>query len=203
LGRNYTNYWEAIKINKENVRKHYIEIRNELCSDEVHANSLQIVQKLNQLDCIEKAKNIMCYVSFGNEARTHELIKKWILEGKQVCVPYVVNTSKEDRCMNAVKIKSFDELRTGSYGILEPPYTTENIVSPDIFDVIIVPGSVFDINKNRMGFGAGYYDRFLNNVSKECCKLGICYDFQVLDEIPHDEFDVPLDILVTDRRIIL
>ena len=166
--------------------------------------SENIAQRLNQLEYVTSAQSIMCFVSFGNEVNTHALIKKWIYDGKQVCVPCVVNASREDRYMHAVEITNFDELTAcGSYGILEPPLCKCNIIAPEMFDVIIVPGSVFDINKNRMGYGAGFYDRFLSKVSSECHKVGICFDFEVLEKIPYDEHDVPLDILVTDKRIIV
>lgn len=109
---------------------------------------------------------------------------------------------KIDMC--AMNISNFDELTISSnYGILEPPFVEGNTIEPNRFDVIIVPGSAFDINKNRMGYGAGFYDRFLRRTSIECCKIGICFDFQVSEKIPFDEYDVPLDLLVTEKRIII
>jgi len=194
----------VIKINKENIRKQSITIRNKLEKIDVLTNSKCIAQSLSQLEYVTSANSIMCYVSFGNEVDTHVLIKKWIDEGKQVSVPCVVNATKETRFMNAVKITDFDELTAcGNYRILEPTLRESNIIDPNIFDVIIVPGCAFDIHKNRMGYGAGFYDRFLSKVSKECHKIGICFDFQVLEKIPYDEHDVPLDLLVTEKRIIV
>lgn len=194
----------VFKIEKDQVRKQYLAIRNKLGKNEVIDLSERICKKLCQLDIILNANNIMCYVSFGNEVHTHELIKKWLTEGKQVSVPCVVNDEKHANCMHAVKINSFDELKvSGKYGILEPPLLDCNILNPDMIDVVIVPGCAFDINKNRMGFGAGYYDRYMGNVSSNCKKVGICFDFQVIDKIPVDEYDVPLDMLVTEKRIII
>ncbi|WP_280513974.1 5-formyltetrahydrofolate cyclo-ligase [Ruminiclostridium herbifermentans] len=188
---------------KDEVRKNYIAIRKRLQKHEVIEMSEAVADRLKQLEIIKSAKSIMCFVSFGNEVNTHELIKMWLSEGKQVSVPSVVNSTKEARGMYAVKINSFDELKeAGKYGILEPPLLDCNIITPALLDVVIVPGSAFDVNKNRMGYGAGYYDRFLSNVSQECCKIGICYDFQVLDKIPYEEYDVPLDLLVTEKRVI-
>ncbi len=193
----------VFQILKNEVRKKYIAIRNRLKKHEVIDLSEALVQRLNNLEQIISAKSIMCYVSFGNEVHTHILIKKWLSEGKQVSVPCVANSTKEAKCMYAVKINSFDELKvTGKYGILEPPLRDSNIITPAMLDAVIVPGSAFDINKNRMGYGAGYYDRFLSKVSNKCYKIGICYDFQVLDDIPCEEYDVPLDLLVTEKRIV-
>ncbi len=190
-------------ILKDEVRRNYIAIRNRLQKHEVTDISKVIAERLKQLEIIKSAKSIMCFVSFGNEVHTHELIKMWLSEGKQVSVPSVANSTKEARGMYAVKVNSFDELKeAGKYGILEPPLLDCNIITPALLDAVIVPGSAFDINKNRMGYGAGYYDGFLSNVSPECYKIGICYEFQVLDKIPYEEYDVPLDLLVTEKRII-
>lgn len=194
----------VININKKNVRQQFIAKRKKLEKNDVLIRSKSIAQSLNQLEYVTNAKSIMCYVSFGNEVDTHALIKEWICEGKQVSVPCVVSADKAAKYMHAVKISDFNELMAGgNYGILEPPLQECNIIAPNMFDVIIVPGSVFDFNKNRMGYGAGFYDRFLSKVSSECHKIGICFDFQVLEKIPCDEYDVPLDLLVTEKRIII
>lgn len=194
----------GFNILKDAVRKNYIAIRNRLLKQEVIDISEALAERLKQIEYINNAKSIMCYVSFGNEVHTHELIKMWLSEGKQVSVPCVANNTKEVKGMYAVKINSFDELEAaGKYGILEPPLLECNIITPALLDAVIVPGSAFDINKNRMGYGAGYYDRFLSNVSHKCYKIGICYDFQVLDKIPYEEYDVPLDLLITEKRIII
>ncbi len=193
----------VIKINKESVRKQFIDMRNKLERSDLLNKSKCITQVLKQLECVNNAKNIMCFVSFGTEVYTHELIKEWIHEGKQVSVPCVANYTKETRNMHGVKISDFDELTEGGkYGILEPKFIEGNIIPPNMFDVIIVPGNVFDINKNRIGYGAGFYDSFLSKVPRECCKIGVGFDFQVLDKIPFDEHDVPLDLIITEKRII-
>lgn len=191
---------EVISIDKKSIRKKYIDIRNSCPKSELLVFSESISEKLNQLEFVVNAKNIMCFVSFGSEVETHSLIKNWLKVGKNVAVPAIGN----DRgVMHAVRISGFNELKAcGKYGILEPTVLEDNIMSPGDFDVIIVPGSVFDIRKNRMGYGAGFYDRFLSHTGPLCRKIGICFDFQVADEIPHEEHDVPLDLLITEKRII-
>ncbi|WP_278287518.1 5-formyltetrahydrofolate cyclo-ligase [Ruminiclostridium josui] len=83
---------------------------------------------------------------------------------------------------------------------MEPTSGQKNVVSPDSIDVVIVPGCAFDLHKNRMGYGAGYYDRFLNLISDSCLKVGVAFDFQIMDEIPWDEHDIPMDIIITEER---
>ncbi|PYG88871.1 5-formyltetrahydrofolate cyclo-ligase [Ruminiclostridium sufflavum DSM 19573] len=194
---------EVFEIQKKDVRRKYLSIRSKMEKNDVTERSSCIAEKLNRMEYIINAASIMCYVSFGNEVFTHELIKKWIREGKQVSVPCTV-INNEQKYMHAVRIKAFDELKAeGNYGIPEPILRKCNIIRPDMLDIIIVPGSVFDIHKNRMGYGAGFYDSFLSGVSGRCQKIGLCFEFQLLDKIPFEEYDVPLDLLVTEKRIIV
>jgi 5-formyltetrahydrofolate cyclo-ligase len=189
-------------ISKEIIRKQSILTRDKMEKKVLIYKSQFIIEKLKNLECIKNALNIMCYVSFGSEVETHNLISMWISSGKKISVPYIEQSHEKVRRMLAVSISGLSELSPGTYGILEPKLEEKNVVLPEKFDVIIVPGTAFDENKNRMGYGAGYYDRFLQETSTACSKIGICYDFQVLEKIPVDEFDVPLDMLITDKRVI-
>jgi 5-formyltetrahydrofolate cyclo-ligase len=113
--------------------------------------------------------------------------------------------------MNFYKISSYDELQSGAYGILEP-ITNEKYVPSQICndisgnktkDIIIIPGLVFDIKGNRIGYGGGYYDRYLLE-HKNLIKCAVCYDFQIVDEgiIPYGKYDVKVDAIVTDKRLV-
>lgn len=145
----------------------------------------------------------MCFVSFGSEVFTHDLIKNWIRLGKKVSVPYIEKLSNGKRLMHAVRLGDFSDLRkNGSFGILEPEFHMDNIVRPEKLDLVIVPGSAFDLNKNRMGYGGGFYDSFLPGTLPDCKKIAVCFDFQVLDSIPHEDCDIPVDLIVTEKRII-
>ncbi len=145
----------------------------------------------------------MCFVSFGSEVFTHDLIKNWIELGKKVSVPCIEKLSDGKKLMHAVRLCNFSELRQkGSFGILEPELDLNNIVPPEKLDLVIVPGSAFDISKNRMGYGGGFYDSFLTGTLTECKKIAVCFDFQILDEIPHADWDIPVDMIVTEKRII-
>ncbi len=160
-----------------------------------------IAGRLSGLQAVIEAENIMCFVSFGSEVDTHGLIKEWILQGKNVSVPCMEKLSGGNRVMHAVNIKDFSDLKIkGCYGIPEPELKVNSIVVPEKLNAIIVPGSVFDVKRNRIGYGGGFYDRYLMRTSGRCKKLGVCYDFQVLEQIPHEDYDIPVDMVVTEKR---
>lgn len=182
------------------MRKKYISLRNSISSDNLQLKSQIIANKLNELDFVKRADTLMCYVSFGSEVYTHGIINAWFSQDKEVCVPRVLKG--KGRSMEAVKISSLEELEQGTFGVLEPPLEQKNIITPASIDVVIVPGCAFDLNRNRMGYGAGYYDRFLKLISHNCLKVGIAFDFQIMEKIPCNELDIPMDILITEERII-
>lgn len=183
---------------KSVLRKSMLEKRNSLSQEEVKKASSEIVEKLKSLPLINKSSIIMSYMPFGNEADVTSL-NQWILDsGKQLCLPRVTDGST----MDAVSVQSIrNGLVKNTYGIMEPdkglgPFEPEKI------ELILVPGVVFDINGSRIGYGKGYYDRFLKNCGTQTIALGIAYSFQVLDFIPYDEHDVRLDGIVTENKII-
>lgn len=131
------------------------------------------------------AKTVFCYVSSRGEAGTHDLIRN-LFGKKEVVVPRCID--KEGN-MIGVKINSFDELKEGFFGILEPENSVEFPKSR--IDFAIVPGLAFDKECYRLGYGKGYYDRFLSDINP--FKLGVCAKEFYLKEVPHDEYDVKMD----------
>lgn len=188
---------------KRTLRKSCIARRNSFEPSELITRSQTIIMSLNQLECIKDAKCIMCYVSFGSEVFTHNCIEDWLRSGKKICVPYIAGSDSDQKSMLALEITDFNELSPGSYGILEPKFETCKIISPDDIDVIIIPGLAFDICKNRLGYGGGYYDRYITDVRNDCKRVAVCFDFQVVENIPAEMHDQRVDILVTDRRRVL
>ena len=132
-----------------------------------------------------KAKTVFCYVSAKGEAGTHDLIRD-LLGHKEVVVPCC--TDKEGN-MICVKISSFDEMKEGFFGILEPKKAIEFPKSR--IDFAIVPALAFDKEGYRLGYGKGYYDRFLSDINP--FKLGVCAKEFYLTGLPHDKFDVKMD----------
>ena len=98
--------------------------------------------------------------------------------------------------MIAVQIKSMDDLAPGAYGILEPKNPVESDVK---FDFMLVPGLCFDKNKYRIGYGGGFYDRFIDKIGEDSYKVSIVYDFQLVDDLHPEEFDRPVDKLIIQK----
>ena len=100
--------------------------------------------------------------------------------------------------MDAVIIHSLDNLSKDKYGILEPDEDI-NPIEVDAIDLVILPGLAFDNKGGRLGYGGGYYDKYLSNISDNAVKVALCYDFQVIDTVPMEEHDICTDLLITDR----
>ena len=136
----------------------------------------------------------MAYYSYKNEPDLILFIRKCIGLGKSVSLPYIAGEGE----MIAVNFNYDTALKSNVYGIPEPVLTNDS--ETDEPDVVIVPGIAFDINLNRIGFGGGYYDRFLRN--KNAVKIGACFDCQLVERIDADPHDIRMDIIVTEKQIV-
>lgn len=148
----------------------------------------------------QAANTVMCFVSFKDEVETHDLIKEMIKHGKRVCVPHIV---KGKKIMVPAEIRDFDkDLALGYYGILSPIEETLSIIDGNDVDLIITPGVIFDKKGYRIGYGAGFYDKFFSTLSKPIPKIAIGFSLQQAFEVPKDEYDLPVDKLITEKEII-
>lgn len=172
---------------KKELRKKFREIRknSDRKVDEI------ICKKVINCPEVQKAGNVFCYISVNDETDTSKIIE-WLFEkGKTVTVPLCLEKGK----MIAVKINSFEDLKEGMYGIPEPVSHLE--YDKNKLDLIIVPGLAFDKSGYRLGYGGGYYDRFM--AEAKAFKLGICRSCQLTDSLPFDEFDIKADMVITER----
>ncbi|MEM2935073.1 MAG: 5-formyltetrahydrofolate cyclo-ligase [Candidatus Thermoplasmatota archaeon] len=176
---------------KERIRKELLEKRNSLSTYEILEKSNIILNKLYELEEFLKANRIASYISFGSEVYTHGLIKEYSKK-KELFVPFIKN-----REIFLARINSWEELESGAYGILQPK--NPRIENGNI-DLIIVPGIAFDENGNRIGYGKGYFDRLLKKFFSK--KIALAFDFQVLESIPNHTYDVKMDMIITEKRII-
>ncbi len=185
---------------KHILRKKMIEKRQRTSYDEIATKSEEIKKRLFELDVFEKSKTVMFYVGKGDEVQTKDMVLESMKMGKIVSVPYIENSGNRE--MHASLLKNFDrDLVKGEYGILSPKKESYRPINTSSLDLIVIPGVCFDKNGNRIGRGGGYYDRFLKSVSKKAILIGLAFDFQVIRDVPHDEKDIPVQIIVTEKRI--
>lgn len=139
-----------------------------------------------------RAGSVFCYVGRRGEPDTLPLIERMLGEGKRVYLPM----PRERGIMDAVRLLSAAELRPGRYGILEPLPDGE-IAPPEALELILVPGAAFDRALFRLGWGAGYYDRYLTRARAPA--LGVAFNCQRVIDVPREAHDRPVDKLVTER----
>lgn len=188
---------------KKKVRKIIIDKRSFLSEEEVKLNSQNIIEKILSLKEFKKSFSIMCYIDFKKEVETREFIRICLDKKKRVSVPVIVSADNGLKMMIASEITSIeDDLEQNKFGIFEPKKEIIKEVKPDEIDLIIVPGLAFDVFKNRLGYGGGFYDRFLENTGLDCLKVGIAYDFQIIDKVPVEEYDKKMNNIITENRII-
>ncbi len=185
---------------KDQLRKNMLYQRKNMKLDNVSAFSDKIVETIIRLPEFINCKNIMLYLSFKNEVNTYSLAKWCLDDGKKVIVPYCINETREIIPFEIHNLTT--DLFKSSFGIMEPKHELLKRADTCDIDLIIVPGVVFDEYCNRIGFGAGYYDRFLPKIAKGTPTIGIAYDYQVINKIPRGVYDVPLDFIITEKRII-
>jgi 5-formyltetrahydrofolate cyclo-ligase len=179
---------------KEEIRKKILLRRNSLSDSEIIEKSKQIESRLLAVDYYIYSKNVMSFASFNSEVNTHDIIRR-ILKSKKLSVPKVDNGEIEPSL-----VIDFDGLiPSGQFGILEPLDLIR--VKYKTIDLVLVPGVAFDVRGNRIGYGFGYYDKFLKKVPK-AVKIGLAFEFQITEEIPIEEHDVPMDFIVTEKRAI-
>ncbi|MBU3144217.1 5-formyltetrahydrofolate cyclo-ligase [Clostridium sp. CF012] len=185
---------------KNDLRKNMLIQRKSMKVENVSAFSNKIIGTIMELPEFINCKNIMLYLSFGNEVNTYTLAKWCLDNGKKVIIPYCINATRE---IIPFEINNLtNDLTKSTFGIMEPKHDLLKKVCMEDIDLIIVPGVVFDEHCNRIGFGAGYYDRFLPKRVENTSTIGIAYDYQVINEIPTGVYDVPLDFIITEKRII-
>ncbi|MBI5388932.1 5-formyltetrahydrofolate cyclo-ligase [Candidatus Woesearchaeota archaeon] len=175
---------------KEILRKQFLDARNALAKEEIARKSNSIRKKLFSLPALREAKTIMFYVSFKSEVHTLGMIQRALSERKTVCVPYV-----DKHEIRPSIIWSVRELKPGHFGVPEPLHP--NPISPASVDVVIVPGVAFDKKGFRIGYGKGFYDKFLPQTRAK--KIGLCFASQLADKLPHEEHDVGMDVVITEK----
>ncbi|MBW2992053.1 5-formyltetrahydrofolate cyclo-ligase [Candidatus Woesearchaeota archaeon] len=180
-------------MDKQTIRKKINSERKTLHPSLVSEKSRKIIERLKKLDEYRNAKTIMPYLSLDIEVNTKEFIKNELKEkNKTIIVPFI-----EKNNIQISKLNDFNELKQGKYNILEP--IKKQKYNKNI-DIIIVPGVAFDENCSRIGFGKGYYDRFLEKY-KNTLKIALAFEEQIINNIPKEPHDKKVDMIITEKRI--
>ncbi len=191
------NVSDSQKI-RNDLRKRILKSRDSLSPGQRQSLSAIVAAALWQDVEFQRAELIFLYVNFRSEVETFPLIKKCLLEGKQVVVPLVAPESK----LIPYRIVDLEkDLTPGAFGIQEPIVSRCEFIQPDKLDLVVLPGSVFDERGGRMGYGGGFYDRFLANEAPQAKRIGLAFDLQVVEAMPLAPHDQLVDKLVTESRM--
>lgn len=181
-------------MTKNELRQQLKEKRRGIATSDHTEKSKKIGALLENLNEYKDAQRVLFYVSRPEEVNTHELIKDALSAGKNVFVPKTVKD-----VVVICPLYDFEELELGEYGILEPCTSTETEELIRM-DLIVIPGVGFDLQGHRLGHGKGHYDRLLKETRGY--KVGLAFEEQLVPELPHEEHDVPVDALITDKKIL-
>lgn len=178
------------------LRKQYKQIRNQLTAKQVKNNSEKIASYLFETEFWQNSSVVMLYLSFQNEVITDMIYERGWQEGKTMLTPIC---SSQNGIMTMSVLSSFEQLVHNRYGIRELPDALQQIVSPDTIDLCLIPGIAFDKYGNRLGFGSGYYDRYLAKISSHVPRIALAHSCQICDGIlPTDQYDLPMHYMLTE-----
>lgn len=185
-------------MNKSSIREIMKNKRDIMSKKDNYNLSNQVINKILESKFYKDSENIFTFVSTGSEIFTHNFIKHSIAISKKIYIPYI---NYKNKAMHATQLKNFSDLETGFYGILSLPKTKLEIIEPGELDLVLVPGLAFGKNFHRVGYGGGYYDRYLSKLYSKTKILGICFNFQVVEHVDNEVFDIPVDKIITDKLI--
>ena len=185
-----------LQIKKDEIRRQILEKRNNLSSKEVDKKSELIIENLAPY--LKNAQNIMIFMDMKNEVRITKLIE--LYPEKNFFISKIVNSKNREMKINKY---NENELVLHKFGYYES--SSDDFYDEKILDIVIVPALAFDSSKNRIGFGGGYYDTFLNKVrekNKNTLFIGVCYDFQMIEEVPLEGHDITLDLVINESEVL-
>ena len=177
-------------MDKRELRRIIGEKKRALSAREIEARSAALAEKLFQTDAYRGARSLYGYLAFNQEVRTRPILQRAWADGKRVAVPKVIGDE-----MRFIWLGSFDDLSEGRFGILEP--TNDGPVADDDTALVLMPGLAFDRQGRRVGYGGGYYDRWLASHPGHRT-IALCYDFQLLENLETEAHDIRVDAVLTE-----
>ncbi|MGN0383308.1 MAG: 5-formyltetrahydrofolate cyclo-ligase [Eubacterium sp.] len=179
-------------MKKTNIRNKLKLFRQSMSKELVALNSKDVAKILFDFDIYKNSKYIYLYSAIQNEILTDDIAKKAIADGKIIAYPKVSGNK-----MDFYRIYDLSELIDGYMGIKEPPADNPVISAPGI---MLIPGIAFDLKLNRVGFGAGFYDRYLNEHTNTL--IALAHDFQIVESIATESHDIKMHYIITEKRIL-
>lgn len=173
-------------MRKEDLRRQIQQIKRQFTPQQLEELSLPIINRLRPM--LAEAQTIMAYYSLPDEVCTHSLIDHLVDEDRTVLLPKVTGPDS----MEVRRYTGCSDLHEGAFHILEP--VGELFTDYSSIDIVLVPGMAFDAAGHRLGRGRGYYDRFLHSCSART--IGVCFDFQKVEEVPSDVHDIAVDVVI-------
>ena len=187
---------QTVKLLKQKIRREVLAVRNQMPERIWADKSRRIEERILAHPALTAAEHILCYVNYQKEAETVYLMEQCLARGKRVYCPLVSDTD-----MDFSRIAALSELQSGFRGILEPPRRRECLYVPQTEyhgAVMIMPGAVFDRQRRRIGYGGGYYDRYLQRAGA-VVTLAAAFALQVKERIPSEPHDICPDAIVTEN----
>ena len=175
-------------MDKKTLRKKIREQKRAMTPKQIETASNQLVQMFLETDLYRNAKTIYGYLPYNQEVRTVPILKQALADGKQVAVPKVYGEE-----MKFIYLPDLTQVACGYAGIPEP--TADGPIGDDPTALVLMPGMAFTKEGQRIGYGGGFYDKFLAS-EPDHPTIALCYDFQIVDQLPTEEFDIPVDLVL-------
>ena len=172
--------------------------RDAMSDKERNSGTRRIVERLMQHPDVHRARTVLLYASYGSEVATDDLAKELMKRGKLVAYPKITSVAG---LMTLWRVKNLDALIPHKMGIRAPDVTRSTPIEPITVDCVIYPGLAFTKGLWRLGQGGGYYDRLSNKIADNCARIGVCFESQIVDDLPHDEHDAQLHWVVTEATV--
>ena len=183
---------------KQELRREFLRIRRAAAPAQKENWNRRIAERFVDWPIYQQCRSVMFYVATADETATAGLIADALQRGKRVYVPLLGKKYGE---MSAAVIKRSQDLIAGKYGLMMPPPDSATLAAGESIDLIVVPGVAFDRTGNRLGMGAGYYDRFFSR-TLHAVRLGLAWDCQVVASVPCEPHDIRMHYLLTEAGLI-
>lgn len=184
-------------LEKRQLRRRILALRRRIPSAYRGWAGERCVEQVLQIPGVESARAVLVYLTYGSEMPTEPLIRAFRSRGVSIVVPWL---EKQKASFIPALWGEGMALVEGPYGLLQPREPIS--VPPSALDVIMVPAVVFDREGYRIGYGKGYFDRFLSQPGIRGVRVGLAFDLQVVEHLPRDSWDQPVDYLVTESRLL-